>query len=725
MEQALKLTQIVRPTLLAVLVAGACNAMAAERVELDKYVAPASTLSAAKSLSGTVATRDLLGLSASELQAVRSQTYANGKVVTRYQQFHQGVPVWGEAIVEHVMPGATQPTLSGAMLRNVTNDLPSANPLYSASQALTLAKTQSRVNSTENEQAKLHVQLGANNVAKLIYVVSFLDTSNPAKPSRPHYVIDANTGAVLKKWEGLTHTLSGTGPGGNAKTGQYEYGTTAGYGYLDVLVSGSTCKLSSTNVDTYNMNNATSGSGTLHSFTCPRNTVKTVNGGYSPMNDAHYFGNQVFNMYQAYLGVRPISQKLVMKVHYGSAYENAFWDGSSMNFGDGASTFYPLTSLDVTGHEVSHGFTEQNSNLTYSGMSGGMNEAFSDMAGEAVKYYVKGTNDFKVGVDIFKASGALRYMYNPPLDGGSIDNAANYTSSLDVHYTSGVFNKAFYLLATTSGWNTRKAFEVMADANRLYWTANSTFDQGACGVEKAAANRGYTVADVTTAFNTVGVHGGCGVVVPPTTTVLSNGVPVTGLSFTSGQQKSYSFVVPSGSTNASFNTSGGTGDVDLYVQLNSAPTTTTYLQKSDGSSTTESVSLASPTAGTYYVLLNGYAASSGVQIVANYTTGTPSNVLTNGVPVTGISLAAGASKVYTIVVPAGKTSVTFKTTGGTGDADIYEKLGSAPTTSSYTQKSDGATTVETITVSTPAAGTYYLLLNAYTTISGVSLVATY
>jgi pseudolysin/vibriolysin len=170
-------------------------------------------------------------------------------------------------------------------------------------------------------------------------------------------------------------------------------------------------------------------------------------------------------MYQAYLGVRPISQKLVMKVHYGSAYENAFWDGSTMNFGDGASTFYPLTSLDVTGHEVSHGFTEQNSNLTYSGMSGGMNEAFSDMAGEAVEYYVRGTNDFLVGPEIFKAAGALRYMANPTQDGRSIDNAANYTSALDVHNSSGVFNKAFYLIATTSGWNTRKAFEVMADAN--------------------------------------------------------------------------------------------------------------------------------------------------------------------------------------------------------------------------------------------------------------------
>ena len=725
MKQTLKLSLVLRPTMLAIMVASACSAMAADRIDLDKAAAPTVNLAASPSSKGTFATQEMLGLSTTELQFVRSQTYASGKVVTRYQQFHQGVPVWGEAIIEHRSPGIAKPVLSGALLRNLSNDLPSASPLYSTSQALVLAKTQSRANSTENEQSKLYVQLGASNVAKLIYLVSFLDTTNPSKPSRPHYMIDANTGAVLKKWEGLTHALSGTGPGGNAKTGQYEYGTTAGFGYLDVLVSGSTCKLSSTNVDTYNMNSATSGSGTLQTFTCPRNTVKAINGAYSPMNDAHYFGNQVFNMYQAYLGLRPISQKLMMRVHYGSAYENAFWDGTAMNFGDGASTFYPLTALDVTGHEISHGFTEQNSNLTYSGMSGGMNEAFSDMAGEAVKYYVRGTNDFKVGVDIFKASGALRYLYNPPLDGGSIDNAANYTSSLDVHYSSGVYNKAFYLLATTSGWTTRKAFEVMADANRLYWTAGSTFDQGACGVEKAAANRGYVVADVTTAFNTVGVHGGCGVVTPPTTTALSNGVPVTGLSLVAGAQKSYTFAVPSGAANASFQTSGGSGDVDLYVQLGSTPTTSTYLQKSDGPTTSENISLTNPSAGTYYVLVNGYANASGFQVLANYSAGTPSNVLSSGVPVTGLALTAGSSKLFTINVPAGRTTLTFKTSGGSGDCDIYENLGSAPTTSSYTQKSDGSTTTETITVNAPAAGTYYLLLNAYATFSGVTLVANY
>jgi pseudomonalisin len=101
----------------------------------------------------------------------------------------------------------------------------------------------------------------------------------------------------------------------------------------------------------------------------------------------------------------------------------------------------------------------------------------------------------------------------------------------------------------------------------------------------------------------------------------------------------------------------------------------------------------------------------------------PGNVLTSGVPVTGLGLPSGSSKVYTIVVPAGRTSLTFKTSGGKGDADIYASFGSAPTTSSYQYVSDGSTTSESITIRNPKAGTYYLLLNSYATFSGVTLVA--
>jgi pseudolysin/vibriolysin len=361
-----------------------------------------------------------------------------------------------------------------------------------------------------------------------------------------------------------------------------------------------------------------------------------------------------------------------------------------------------------------------------------MNEAFSDMGGEATEYYWKGTNDFDVGREIFKsASGALRYMCNPPADGGSIDNASQYTSGLDVHYSSGVYNKAFCTLAKTSGWNVPTAFKVFARANALYWTASSTFNSGACGVETAAQDLGLNKADVTAAFNVVGVScaGGSG---GGTATSISNGVPVSGLSGATGSDKYFKLVVPTGATNLKFATSGGSGDVDVYAKLGSNPTSSSYNCKSEAASTTESCTIAAPAAGTYYVLLHAWAAYSNVTLTGSYTTGgggggsCGGTVLCSGTAVSLPSVSTGGvSSNYTLVVPSGKTSVVFTISGGTGDADMYVKLGSAPTSSSYNCRPYLSGNAETCTFNAPAAGTYYVNVRAYSSYSGVSLKGTY
>ena len=544
----------------------------------------------------------------------------------RYDQTFRGIPVFGEGVVVSEDGAGNVRTLFGNMVSGLDQDIASTTPKLSKAAALIAGKRAGLGNGmsgmlTRNEKSDLVIYVDDSGRGHLAYHVDFFaDSATGGRPTRPSVLIDANNGRVLKQWENLQHALVGTGPGGNAKTGQYEYGTN--YGYLDVTQSGSTCTMNSTNVKTVNLNNAsTNTSTTAFSYTCPRNTVKTINGAYSPLNDAHYFGGVIFNMYQAYLGRAPLTFQLVMKVHYKTGYENAYWDGTAMTFGDGANTFYPLVSLDVSSHEVSHGFTEQNSNLTYSGQSGGMNEAFSDMAGEAAEYYSRGSNDWLVGAEIFKGTGALRYMANPPQDGSSIDNAANYTSSMDVHYTSGVYNKAFYLLANKAGWNTQKAFQVFARANDLYWTASSTFNQGACGVQTAATDLGFTVADVTAAFTSVGVScagggGGGGT----TGGALTNGVGAA-ISGASGSSQTWTLAVPAGATGLKFVTAGGTGDADLYVKFGSAPTTTTYDCKSEGSTTAETCSIATAQAGTYYVLIKGYTAFSGATLTGSYTAG--------------------------------------------------------------------------------------------------------
>ncbi len=598
-------------TLFGLLLCAASTVLAAERVELDQVVSlPDAQLGAQADMAGAI------GLDAGALKSQRSRVYENGTRVTRHQQTHQGVPVWGEGVVERRSADQRSATVSGTVLRNLSNDIPNATPTYSPAQALQLAKTSMRAHGpTDNEQAMLFVKLDENNVARLIYQVSFL-IKDGAKPSRPFFLIDATTGAILQQWEGIQH-VDATGPGGNLKTGKYEYGTD----YSPLIVTND-CMMRNADVVAVNLNNATSGT-TPFQFTCPRNSFKMVNGAYSPINDAYFFGNTVFNMYHDYLNLRPISQTLLMKVHYSRNYENAFWDGSSINFGDGATTFYPLVSADVSGHEVSHGFTEQNSGLQFVHQSGGINEAFSDMAGEATEYYLRGRNDFKVGTEIFKANGALRDMANPTSDGRSIDNASQYTDQLDVHYSSGVFNKAFYLLATKAGWNTRKAFEVMADANQLYWTQTSTFDDAACGVEKAADNRGYVVTDVINAFDQVGVT--CAnppVPAPPMkkirSRVLTKGEEITGLSLRTHGKILYSLKVPAGHSTLTFRLSGGTGDGDLWLKYGTPPTTEDYDARSDGSGNDEFIKVARPKAGTYYLLVTAFKSVRGATLVADY-----------------------------------------------------------------------------------------------------------
>ena len=566
-----------------------------------------------------------LGLSADNAFVARNALpTVKGTQTVRMQQTFKGVPVYGRSIAVEQDAQGNALVANGVVTSDLQVDLASVTPRIDQAAAVAALTRQTRTLSAtgakpENVKADLYVYPVAGAPARLVYLTSFFVGGD--HPTRPTAIVDANTGQIIEQWEGLTYAeVDATGPGGNQKTGQYTWGAN-GKPALRVTQSGSTCTAQNQYVKSYNMNKATSGSGTLWSFTCFNSSGDAINGAYGPINDAHHFGGVVHDMYTSYTGAAPLNQVLIMKVHYGNSYENAFWDGSSMTFGDGASTFYPLVALDVTSHEISHGYTEQHSNLAYSGQSGGMNEAYSDIAGEAAEYYDRGSNDFLVGADIVKTSAgignALRYMCTPTQDGASIDNAANYYNGLDVHYSSGVYNKAFCLLAKTTGWDTVKAFKVFARANALYWTASSTFNSGACGVASAATDLGYSSADVVTAFNGVGVScsgGGSG-----GTTQLQNGVAKTGLAGSSGTELNYTVVIAAGASNLTIATSGGTGDADLYVKFGSAPTTSSYNCRPYKTGNNESCTFAAPQAGTYYVKVRGYSSFSGVSLKATWT----------------------------------------------------------------------------------------------------------
>ncbi len=215
-------------------------------------------------------------------------------------------------------------------------------------------------------------------------------------------------------------------------------------------------------------------------------------------------------------------------------------------------------------------------------------------------------------------------------------------------------------------------------------------------------------------------------------TALSNGVTVSNLSAATGAYVKFTMSVPAGASNLVFTQSGGTGDSDMYVKFGSEPTDTSYDCRPYVNGNAETCTFAAPSAGTYYINLKAYSAFSSVSLKGSYSTGTggggctPSGTtLCSGSSVALPSVAKGSvSSTYSLVVPAGKTSVVFNISGGTGDADLYVNFGSAPTSTKYTCRPYLTGNSETCTINSPTSGTYYANVRAYAAYSGVTLKAT-
>ncbi|OCQ22093.1 peptidase [Pseudoalteromonas luteoviolacea] len=718
----MKLSTITTVTLSALAVMSG-SAIAAQKQYLNNETNLSMMLQGAAPAVLSAPAAQMIGLSnQSQLKVLKSFKHKNGSITHRYQQMYQGLPVIGDTVSLTFNDQGALKHAHGAAVYGIESDLASVTPSLKLENAVKAVQSQMLSTSEHiqkhNEESRLGVWLDESGTARLVYEMTYVTYGH--EPARPYMIVDANSGEVLVNYNNIQHA-NATGPGGNTKTGRYDYGTD--YGHLDVSQSGNTCTMNNANVKTINLNHGSSGSS-AHSFTCPENTVKTINGAYSPLNDAHYFGNVVFNMYNDWLGTAPLSFQLQMRVHYSNNYENAFWDGRSMTFGDGKDRFYPLVSLDVSAHEVSHGFTEQNSGLVYRYKSGGLNEAFSDMAGEAAEFYMKGTNDWLVGQDIFKGSGALRYMNDPTKDGRSIDHQSNYTSSMDVHHSSGVFNKAFYNLATTTGWDTKKAFIVMAKANQMYWTASTDWDLAGNGVMDAACDLGYNPDDVKAALAQVGVNSqlssgsNCGT--PPTDEELTNGVARTGISGASKAQQFFVLNVPADASSLKFETSGGSGDADLYVKFGSRPSLQTYDCKSTTSSSNETCSITNIQAGTYYVMVEAWNQISGVSLTGTYSSGGNGNQPIDRTE-SNISVSSGQWARYTQQLGAGYSSLEVTISGGSGDADLYVNFGSASSTSTYQCRPYKNGNSESCSFTNPQSGTWHIDLRGYSSATGVTL----
>lgn len=231
------------------------------------------------------------------------------------------------------------------------------------------------------------------------------------------------------------------------------------------------------------------------------------------------------------------------RVHYGTAYANAFWNDKCrcMTYGDGdRDKIGPLVSLDISGHEISHGLTSHTAQLFGSGESGGLSEATSDIFGTMIEFFAnnkKDVGDYLIGEmpqqqahDESGAPAAIRYMYRPSLDRSSPDCFSRTVANLGVHESAGVANHFFYLLAEGSkakkinGFDYRSptcnddpvkgigrdaAAQVWYRALTMYFTSATDYSAARVATLRAAEDvfgaKGPQIASVIAAWDAVSV----------------------------------------------------------------------------------------------------------------------------------------------------------------------------------------------------------------------------
>ncbi len=238
----------------------------------------------------------------------------------------------------------------------------------------------------------------------------------------------------------------------------------------------------------------------------------------------------------------------------------------------------------------------------------------------------------------------------------------------------------------------------------------------------ACSGCGTGIVDANAAvLNAMGSGGGG----TPGTNVLEKGVAKTNLSGSTGSNTFYTITVPAGATNLTFNMAGGSGDADMFVKFGSAPTSSSYDCRPYRTGNTESCSFATPQAGTYHVMLNAYSAYSGVSLTADYTAPAGGGSSGGGGTLTNLTATTGNWLHYTLTVPAGMGSLNVTMSGGTGDGDLYVRRGAQPTTSSYDCRPYKTGNNESCAFTNPQAATYHISIRAYSTFSGVTVVAEY
>ena len=459
---------------------------------------------------------------------------------THVQQRVAGVPVWeGEAIV-HLKSDGDLSLVTDELKESIVVD---TKPNFDADEALKIARRTNRGFRviTEQPSVELYIFRGAER-DHLPSRVEMPRLDGSRHTSIPVIFLDAHTGEKVFEYNNLQ-----TGSGNSLYSGTVT---------IDTSSSGSTFYMEdlTRRMGTFNMNNTgdenTGGGGTQSRFT-GTDDVWSATAERAGV-DAHWGARWTYDYFKNVHGRNGINGSngpgttaagansgislVASRVHFGTQYNNAFWFNNRMSYGDGDGVnFGPLVTLDIAGHEMTHGVTQYTAGLTYANESGALNESMSDVFGALVESYARGgvvnSDTWKIGEQAYTpgtAGDALRYMDNPHLAGNggftSDDDpdhyAERYTGTADsggVHINSGIGNKAFHLVAAggthhrsgvaVTGIGTSDAGRIWYRALTVYMTSSTNFS----GARTATINAANDLFGSTSVQATTVARGWCAV----------------------------------------------------------------------------------------------------------------------------------------------------------------------------------------------------------------------
>jgi zinc metalloprotease ZmpA len=428
----------------------------------------------------------------------------SGASHVRFERTYRGLPVIGGDFVVHQTKSGVYSSTSGSKVGRMPTSI---KPSVSAKSAA--AKAGETVRFAKSQATPELVVLARQKAASaLTWRVNVTGRNKDGSPAGEYVFIDARGARVVDSWPSV---LAEAGTGEGQLSGSVELDTTSGTGGFEL-------------VDPERGDNITyNGPQGSEVFSDEDNAWGdgTQEDPATAGADAHYGIAKTWDFYLKILkrnGIGDDGKGAASHVHDGD-YVNASWDDACfcMSYGDGdGSTILPLVSLDVAGHEMSHGVTSRTANLIYQGQSGGLNEATSDIFGTMVEFYAKNDadpGDYVIGEQIFvdndPATNYIRRMDQPSADGVSLDCFKRGAGRTDVHFSSGIANHFFYLLAegsgpkeingiqhnsktcdksTVTGIGRRPAGKIWYAALTKYMTSTTTFRQARVATIKAATD---------------------------------------------------------------------------------------------------------------------------------------------------------------------------------------------------------------------------------------------